>query len=171
MFQSPIVTPIKSKLFGGKTTDSGGMDTNNQTTPNMAIHDDSMTQSNQHQFKTPKQNQMGSLMSKALINSTTVAAGKSALPGSGNTLLQQQHEYKSLVDATGSRFSVRLNDNRLVRVNLTESSTCKIVNMCLEGFKYSLSKEIYYDIVQQWYLMFLNPNNIIFKTSGQIRLK
>ena len=40
----------------------------------------------------------------------------------------------------------------MVRVHLGEISTCKLVNMCLEAFKYTLTKEIYYEIVQQWYL-------------------
>ncbi len=68
----------------------------------------------------------------------------------GTNLLQLQHEFKGVSDSTGSRFSVKLNDNRLVRVNLSESSTSKVVNMCLEAFKYSLNKEIYYEIIQQW---------------------
>lgn len=69
----------------------------------------------------------------------------------GNPLLQQ-HEFKSVLDSTGSRFSVKLNDNRLIRVNLSEASTSKLVNMCLEAFKYALNKEIYYEIIQQWYI-------------------
>lgn len=68
------------------------------------------------------------------------------------TVLQRQHEYRSLSDSTGSHFNVKLNDNRVVRVNLSEASTCKLVNICLEGFKYTLNKEIYYEIVQQWYI-------------------
>jgi hypothetical protein len=40
----------------------------------------------------------------------------------------------------------------LIRVNLSDISTCKLVNMCLDAFKYTLNKEIYYEIIQQWYI-------------------
>lgn len=123
-FQSPIVTPIKSKLFGP----------NSNPIINTDIHIDESIIQGQQLFKTPKQ-------------------GSNQLPiPSSVPILQQQHEFKSVSDSTGSRFNVRLNDNRLIRVNLQQSSTCKMVNLCLEGFKYSLSKEIYYEIIQQWYI-------------------
>lgn len=67
-------------------------------------------------------------------------------------LLQPQTEFKSLTDATGSHFSVKLKDNRLVRVQLGEQSTCKLVQLCLDALKYSLSREVYLDLVQQWYI-------------------
>ena len=128
-FHSPIVTPIKSHLFGGK-----GVSGDNENDSNLS---GSILQNQQHVFKTPKQ-ESGAIASKASVNVPNI--------------LQQQQEFKSIVDSTGSRFSVKLADNRLVRVNLSESSTCKLVNTCLEAFKYTLSKEIYYEIVQQWYI-------------------
>lgn len=73
-------------------------------------------------------------------------------PAPSVTFSQHSNDFRSLQDATGSRFSVKLADNRIVRVNLTEPSTCKLVNMCMEAFKYTLSKEIYYEIIQQWYI-------------------
>ena len=98
-------------------------------------------------FKTPKQGGGTSLFSKSIMNNSVANTVRK------QSLLPQQHEFKSVSDSTGSRFSVKLNDNRLVRVNLCESSTSKLVNMCLEAFKYALNKEIYYEIIQQWYIL------------------
>lgn len=140
--QSPIITPIKSKLFHNNS--------NSFKQPYAPASEsiDELTSTQHHtSFKTPKQSN-ASLLSKAIHGS----AQQTATPSHTQLLLPQQHEYKSLRDATGSRFSVKLNDNRLVRVNLNESSTCKLVSMCLEAFKYVLNKDIYYEIVQQWYI-------------------
>jgi hypothetical protein len=95
-------------------------------------HVDNLEEQQNNLFKTPKCEPLKSTSSK--------------------NLLQQQHEFRSVMDATGSRFSVKFNDNRLVRVNLSESSTCKLVNVCLEAFKYTLNKEIYYELIQQWFI-------------------
>lgn len=134
MIQSPIITPVKSNIFQNK-----GIDVSN---------DELFSAQQKNLFKTPKQGNQ-SLFSKSVINSANMA--NKTLP-QGTNLLQLQHEFKGVSDSTGSRFSVKLNDNRLVRVNLSESSTSKVVNMCLEAFKYSLNKEIYYEIIQQWYI-------------------
>ena len=133
LIQSPIITPIKSKLFQAKGD----------------LSNDEI----QHQnlFKTPKQSNEA-LFSKSVLNSSKLQLNSIRSANPANNLLQQQHEFKSVSDSTGSRFNVKLNDNRLVRVNLNESSTCKMVNMCLEAFKYALNKEIYYEIIQQWYI-------------------
>ena len=159
LFQSPIVTPIKSKLFSNNLV-KPTITANNTEGENISIddssieklnysqHSTSIQQNQQFIFKTPK-HESGSLISKALINSSNVAATAS---NNINNILPQQQEFKSITDSTGSRFSVKFNDNRLVRVNLNESSSCKLVNICLEAFKYTLNKEIYYEIVQQWYI-------------------
>jgi len=144
IFHSPIVTPIKSKLFGKRVSIVGvdfENDSGNSAKQNLA----------QHVFKTPKQ-EGGILMP----NGSTVANYQKSNNNAGNNpmpnIFNQHQEFKSLVDSTGSRFSVKLADNRMIRVNLNEASTCKLVNTCLEAFKYTLSKEIYYEIIQQWYI-------------------
>ena len=131
-FQSPVITPIKSKLFQASLTKS---------IPN----DEETTQPNV--FKTPKQSN-ASLFYKSILASNTTQAPPQLPP----PLLQQQHEFRAVNDATGSRFTVKLNDSRLVRVHLIEPATCKLVNMCLEAFKYALNRDTYYDFVQQWYI-------------------
>ena len=138
IFHSPIVTPIKSKLFG-KGVSIGGVENESDT---------SKQNSAQHVFKTPKQE--GGIM---MPNGSTIANNQ--INNKNNpmsNIFNQYQEFKSLVDSTGSRFSVKLADNRMIRVNLNEASTCKLVNTCLEGFKYTLGKEIYYEIIQQWYI-------------------
>jgi hypothetical protein len=161
VFQSPIVTPVKSKLFSNNLV-KPTITANNTEGENISIDDSSieklnysqpnasMQQNQQFIFKTPK-HESGSLISKALINSSNVAATASNM-NNINSILPQQQEFKSITDSTGSRFSVKFNDNRLVRVNLSESSSCKLVNICLEALKYTLNKEIYYEIVQQWFI-------------------
>lgn len=47
---------------------------------------------------------------------------------------------------------MKLKDNRLVRVNLGEQSTCKLVQLCLDALKYTLGQDIYVELVQQWYI-------------------
>lgn len=141
IFHSPIVTPIKSKLFGKGVSITGAdndSDITNSAKQNPA----------QHVFKTPKQ-EGGILMP----NGSTIANNhKDDKNNPISNIFNQYQEFKSLVDSTGSRFSVKLADNRMIRVNLSEASTCKLVNTCLEAFKYTLSKEIYYEIIQQWYI-------------------
>jgi hypothetical protein len=66
--------------------------------------------------------------------------------------LPNQNEFKSIFDSTGSRFTIKLTDSRLIRVNINEITTCKLVKMCLEAFKLTLNKEIYYEIIQQWFI-------------------
>ena len=143
--QSPIITPIKSKLFNTSNTASNSFLFKHPAPPTVdSIVDESSDKLNS--FKTPKQT--NTLFSKAICGS----AAANTTPSNCQLLLPQQQEYKSVRDSTGSRFSVKLSDNRLVRVNLNESSTCKLVSMCLEAFKYALNRDIYYEIIQQWYI-------------------
>lgn len=130
IFHSPIITPIKSKLFSKPSFFHSNVSTNE-------ILQTSIDESSNHVFKTPKN--CSSVPSKMLSSSV----GK---------VLHQQHEYKALLDSTGSHFNVKLSDNRLLRVNLAEPSNCKLVNFCLEGFKYTLNKDLYYEIIQQWFI-------------------
>jgi hypothetical protein len=88
----------------------------------------------------------------AHLISSSVSKPSSLVSTTQTHLLNQPHDFKSLVDATGSRFSIKLNDNRVIRCNFSEITTCKLVSMCLEGFKYTLNKDIYYEIIQQWYI-------------------
>jgi hypothetical protein len=135
--QSPIITPIKSKLFNNSNQSFF------KQPPLPPLPSESNDQNQNNSFKTPKQTTNQSLLFQ---KATPTIQQQQQL------LLPQQQEYKSVRDSTGSRFSVKLNDNRLVRVNLNESSTCKLVSMCLEAFKYALNKDIYYEIIQQWYI-------------------
>jgi len=154
LIQSPIITPIKSKLFNN----SNSFFKQPPLPPPSSSSNESTNNNNEqnNSFKTPKQSSNTStLFSKAIQGSAAAAAAAAAgttTPTTQLLLLPQQQEYKSVRDSTGSRFSVKLNDNRLVRVNLNESSTCKLVSMCLEAFKYALNKDIYYEIIQQWYI-------------------
>jgi hypothetical protein len=66
--------------------------------------------------------------------------------------LSIQNDFTKIFDSSGSRFTVSLNSNRLIRININEISTCKLVQMCLEAFKSTLSKDIFYEIVQQWFI-------------------
>jgi hypothetical protein len=111
-------------------------------------------------FKTPKQGGgSNAFLLSALSTSSRVSLSTKPLPKMETNnittpigLLQQQNEFKSVNDATGSRFSVKLNNNKIVRVNLNEPSTCKLVNMCLEALKYGLNEETYYELIQQWFI-------------------
>ena len=136
LLHSPIITPIKSKLFQANVTKT------------MSIDEEITTAGQQNLFKTPKQSN-ASLFYKSILASNT---GPAPLPPPPPPLLQQQHEFRAVTDATGARFTVKFNDGRLVRVHLVEPATCKLVNMYLEAFKYALNKEIYYELVQQWYI-------------------
>lgn len=139
VFQSPIITPIKSKLFSKPCFFH--QSNNNNLSSNADVLQTSIDESSSHVFKTPKN--CSSVTAKMLSSSVSKTLNQQHQQ-------QQQHDYKALLDSTGSHFSVKLSDNRLLRVNLAEPSNCKLVNMCLEGFKFTLNKELYYEIVQQW---------------------
>jgi hypothetical protein len=124
--RSPIISPIKTKL--ATSTDGS-----------MLVYDDMIVEHNES-TATPKQN--------LNFNESFVKPNKNFL----NQLPMMQTEYNSLFDSSGSRFTVKLNDNRLLRLNINEMTTCHLVKMCLEAFKSTLNKDIYYEIVQQWFI-------------------
>ena len=131
--KSPVVSPLKLKLAN-------------------LIDEESSISSNEHENSSLDVAPMA-----APAPNTTNSTGPSQVnqkQKNANSLfaLPIQNEFKSVFDSTGSRFTIKLSDNRLIRVNINEITTCKLVKMCLEAFKLTINKDIFYEIIQQWFI-------------------
>ena len=126
--KSPLVSPLKLKL-ANLIDEESSLSSNDQDLSSDALH---------------------SISIPINFMSTTVNLQKQTPQFQFS--LPNQAEYKSILDSTGSRFTIKLADSRLIRLNINEISTCKLVKMCLEAFKLTLNKDIFYEIVQQWFI-------------------